>query len=76
MPEAVARPADAQPGEILAGREAEQGPKPLVELERRKAGARGEIGDAQRLTEMVVDISERRGKRRRDRAWSRQSRRD
>src|SRR5271167_142218 len=26
MPEAVARPADAQPGQILAGREAEQGP--------------------------------------------------
>ncbi len=75
MPEAVARPTDPQPGQILAGREAEQGPKPLVELERRKAGARGEIGNAQRLIEMVVDIGERGGKGRRDRARPRQSRR-
>src|ERR1700728_3567712 len=75
MPEAVARPADAQPGEILASREAEQGPNSLVEPERRQAGSRREIGNTQRLIEMVVDIGERGGKRRGKRARPRQSRR-
>ena len=73
-PEPVARPPDAQPGQILAGREAEQSPQPLVELERRQAGSRGEIGNAQRLVEMVVDIGERGGKRRRNQAGPRQRR--
>src|SRR5271155_2198281 len=75
MPEPVARPADPQPGQVLAGREAEESPKSLVELERRQTGSRGEIGNAQRLVEMIVDIGKRGGKRRRDRARPRQRRR-
>ena len=60
VPEPVASPADAKPGEILTGGEAEQGPNSLIELERRKAGARGEFRNAQGLIEMIVDIGKRR----------------
>ena len=60
VPEPVASPIDAQPGQILAGGEAEYGPDSLIELERRKARSRREVGNAQGLIEMIVDIGERR----------------
>ena len=60
VPEPVASPVNAQPGQILAGGKAEQSPDSLIELERRKAGSRREVGNAQGLIEMVVDIGERR----------------
>jgi hypothetical protein len=60
VPEPVAGPVDAQPGEILAGGEPEYCPDSLIELERRKAGSRRKIGNAQGLIEMIIDIGERR----------------
>jgi hypothetical protein len=60
VPEPVAGPADPKPREILPGGEAEQSPNPLIELERRKAGARGKFRSAQRLIEVIVDIGQRR----------------
>ena len=60
VPEPVARPIDAQSGQILAGGEAEYAPDSLIELERRKAGSRRKLGNAQGLIEMVIDIGERR----------------
>ena len=59
MPQPIASPPDAQAGQILAGGEAEQSPDSLVELEGRKADSRRQLGNAQGLIEMVVDISER-----------------
>jgi hypothetical protein len=38
MPQPIGGSVYAQPGQILAGRQAEQTPDSLVELERRKAG--------------------------------------
>jgi hypothetical protein len=60
MPQPVASPVDAQSGQVLAGGKAEYCPDPLIELERRKPGSRREVGNAQGLIEMVVDIGERR----------------
>jgi hypothetical protein len=67
VPEPVARAIDAQPGEILASGKAKYRPDSLIELERREASSRRELGNARGLIEMVVDIGERRRKRRRNR---------
>jgi hypothetical protein len=58
VPEPVAGPADPKPRQILAGGETEQSPNPLIELEWRKAGARGEFRNTQGLIEMIVNIGE------------------
>ena len=60
VPEPVASQVDTQPGQILAGGKAEYCPDSLIELERRKAGSRRKLGNAQGLIEMVIDIGERR----------------
>ena len=60
MPQPVASPVDAQPGQILAGGTAEYCPDSLIELERRNAGSRREVWNAQGLIEMIIDIGERR----------------
>jgi hypothetical protein len=60
MLQPIAGTVDAQPRQILPGGEAEQRPYSLIELEGRKAGSSREIWNAQGLTEMVVDIGERR----------------
>jgi hypothetical protein len=60
MPQAIAGPVDAEPRQILSSGEAEQRPDSLIELEGRKAGSSRKIWNAQGLTEMVVDIGERR----------------
>ena len=49
----------AEPRQILSGGESEQRPYSLIELERGKAGSSRKVWNAQRLTEMVVDIGER-----------------
>ena len=45
-PQPVTGPVDAQPRQILAGRQAEQSPDFLVEPESGKAGSRGQIRNA------------------------------
>ena len=60
MPQPVAGPVDPEPGQILTGRHAEQSADSLIELERRKPGAPRELGNAQGLVEMVVNIAKRR----------------
>ncbi len=59
VPEPVAGSADPKPRQILAGGEAKQSSKPLMKLERRKAGARREFRNTQGLIEMILDIGER-----------------
>jgi len=58
VPEPVARAIDAQPGEILASGKAKYRPDSLIELERREASSRRELGNARGLIEMVVDIGQ------------------
>jgi hypothetical protein len=60
VPEPIASPVDAQPGQVLAGGKAKYCPDSLIELELRKARAHREIGNAQGLIEMIIDIGERR----------------
>ena len=58
MAEPVASAADPQPRQILARRQAKQGSDFLIELERGKTGAPGEIRNAERRVEMLVDVGE------------------
>lgn len=60
VPKPIASPVDAQPGQVLAGGRAKDCPDSLIELERREAGPRREVGNAQGLIEMLADMGERR----------------
>jgi hypothetical protein len=59
VPKPVAGPADPKPRQVLAGGEARQSADSLIELERGKARLRSKLGNAQRLIEMIVDVSQR-----------------
>ncbi len=73
VPKAIAGPANAQPGQILPPGKAEESPDSLIELERGKPRSHRQLRNTQGLIEMVVDIGERGGKRRRDLSGSGQS---